>query len=559
MADIGNPFAPAPVSRWVVQTPGPGLVRHQIKSNKRAQLLAEASSLVPSQQELLDTLSKHNLAYGDNMMFQNMLGAQLKGYLDRYQENPYYAFSRDGKEKVKSMRSLVNNPALAQAAASYDVTKNTRDIASKDGNLHNFNVIDGSVSVLDRPTGRIDRVSFDALNEKFDNNGKTEDRYIPLTFEQESNTRLEKGFVDIEKNKVDGPVGYNMARFADIVNGVNSILGDAGSTEYNTFKTGLDKLEYDIKTKNNVAQINKKLDALLTGLPANFKDTLLAKAYADQYRMNSPKDSRKAYAQVADMLRKMAEGRYQTSEVIDLSTKGKEDVKGGSAKLDDKMGRFESAILGEGAETVPVNVPSKKSATGKAQVMAKQVDPTIFQDVPTPLQDNILIQSWKKPDAQVRVAENDEPIDMRNAIPAPDPKVMHYVDPDSTTGQEIVEMDVLASDDGSGSTGWSEKTQGKTKFTPSERTHWEQIGKALNQKNEMNPDVNKFVAYEDENMFNSLGRDQYRVRVKFEANPEAPKLIRMRVDKKDLNVPKGVNIPGGTPSTEYAGIERDPE
>ncbi len=545
MAGIENSLISNPgVSRWVTTAPGPGLTRFQVKSAKKMQLLEEAAKLAPDQQVLIDQLTKNKLAPGDMANFQGLLNSSLTDYMNKYNENPYYTFSREGKSGVRHMQSIVNNPVLTELARNYDVSQKTYDIAQKDGNLNHFNVVNGSLSAYNTTKKRIERINPDDLD------GKT---YIPLTFEQEQNQRVKEGFYNIHENRVEDPLTYNQVSYKDVVGAINDIVGTPGSTEFNQFSKDLGDLNsmLEVKYKSNRSQLNKKMNALFSdaGLPEQHKDTLLAIAYKNQHDRGEKIDTQKAYKDVTQMIRDIVDGKEVTSTLYDVSPVAKaKAATGGGDMTSANQGAWEAMILGAGAKPAPVKIKNPRSSTGYSEIQGTEFNSGFFEEYKEgniesgklPLNINPVVQRLKVDQAPITTVDGKR-INPAYAIPAEEPNIVVYKDPND--GLYYMEFDAVATDSHAGTTFHKDTTEGVAAASPSDEQHWEAIGKYA-AKLYKDGEIDKpFQGYTDQSYF--YDEDRYRVRVKTQYNNEgAGDLARMYLDKLPKYVPKGAHMTG---------------
>jgi hypothetical protein len=539
----GNPSA----SRWVVTNPTPGIIRHSVRSNKKSQLLSEAASLVPSSQDLIDRLNKHALSPGDQNFFQTVLGGQVSEYLNKYTENPYFAFSREGKEKVKSMQSIVNNPLLSEAALSFEKSSKIAENAQNDRNDQNLNVVGGTISVYDQSTGKIKRVLPDHLTSSMQ----------PLTFSNELSERTKKGFFNQETGSVESPIQYNQMSFKDVVAGINSIVGTPGSSEWNQFSQDITKFNQDLTSrlqttyKSNASQIESKLKSIFgkngVNLPDSYMDTLLAKEYANQYSRTGTIDREQAYMNTAKMIQDIVNGERVNSAIVSESPMSKV-ANDGESKARAQMsesGPLASLTLGQG---VVNGTRSMKSVNGKtyAGVNVSEYPSMIFEEYQSKdgVQEGILpfnVNSvykdvLKAPGAALKTADGKHIINEAYAVPAQNPNIIIYKDPGD--GRTYLEMDVIATDNYGGDFAKSSSAQ---KANDEDVEHWAKIEAYAKEAYKKNPQYGDFKG---ESTYFGID-DQYRVRAKVEYNPEASTFARyvsgekMYVDREGLTIGSG--------------------
>lgn len=530
-AFAGNPSA----SRWVTTNPTPGVIRNTVRTNKRTQLLQEAASLVPSAQDLIDRLTKHKLSPGDQNFFQTILGGHMTDYIGKYTENPYFAFSREGKEKVRTMQSIVNNPLLSEAAISFDKSAKTAEIAARERNDNNLNVIGGTISVYDRSSGKIKRVLPDHLG----------DNMIPLTFNSELEERTKKGFFNQDDGTVDGPVGYNQVSYKEVLDGINAITANLGTTEYETFAKEISDLNSRISTtyRSNASQIQTKLKAIFTKngqslLPEAYMDTLLAKEYANQYNQKKSIDRNEAYQNVAKEIESMVLGKQSTSVTHQESALSKAQGSAANAQMT-QIGPWESILLNW--TNKPADVRIKRNGKEFA-VQGSELNPALFgayeeNGVKTgilPLNMNGMYKDILKHSGSPLTTTDDIKINPAYTIPAENPNIVVYNDP-LDPSKQWMEFDVYTTDDHAG-TNVEDTKEGKSALTDDERSYWESVGKYTKELYDSKKVLSDFRGYESEQTF--WDEDQYKVRAKVQYDPDASLKAKFIADQKGQHIDK---------------------
>jgi hypothetical protein len=287
MADFPNFVSNQGSSPWVISTPGQGLIRHEIKKQGKAELLNEAAALGPDSEKLSQTLFTNKLSPGDLANAQKNLQGMLSDYIGKYNDSPYYAFSREGRETVRRAQLFVNHPLFKEAEVANDVTnqyfKKANDV---DKNGSKFNVVNGQVSVFDQEDRQFKLVPFSEI--KLTEDKKGYDRYVPLTVNAEKGLRDEKGYLDFKNGQVDKPMEYSMSKYEDAIKQINDVIGTPGTMEYTKFQKDITDLNSMVgqKYKTNTKGLRMKLDAIMSsaGLSQEHKDVMLSTAF--QNRLN---------------------------------------------------------------------------------------------------------------------------------------------------------------------------------------------------------------------------------------------------------------------------------
>lgn len=274
-AFVSNPGA----SPWITTSPAPKLIRHEVQKAKKQELLAQAQSLVPDQQKLIDSLTEKGLGPAD----QNRYGAMLQGtmgeYLSKYNENPYYAFSKEGKDQVKKLQSLVNDPRHTAMKKAYEITEEERKKAREAGTLGMYNVVNGKITSVNRKTGRLEDVSPQLL---------ASGEYSPLTIGDLIDYKTTRvGFYDDDPQKIS-PFSTSMAKPAEVIDQVNKWFSNMGEHKREQFISDLNQISstgdfLSTTSSSNTKQVQARLNTLLqsTGLPQTFRDVIMSQYYSE--------------------------------------------------------------------------------------------------------------------------------------------------------------------------------------------------------------------------------------------------------------------------------------
>ena len=279
-----NPFAPAQVSPWVVSTPGPELVKHQVKSSGKQQLLAEAAQLQPDQAALVKQLTDLDLDPMTSKIFGEQLNQGLKGFSEEYSKNPFYAFSRDGRNTVSALQQMVRDPKLGASAKAYKESQEQRKEMQKNNMLKMADVQGGMVRVIDKDTGELDFVLPESL--------KNGNYYVPTIDELHNYMYNQKGFYHKDLSKIV-PIGHNMIPKTKVDEEAMKWFDGLGKHVQETLGSLV-----DTKTSTNQAQIMSAINGLLdnnSGLSQAARDTI----YSGYYSSTDPKQATSDGAKMA--------------------------------------------------------------------------------------------------------------------------------------------------------------------------------------------------------------------------------------------------------------------
>lgn len=259
---ISNPGA----SRWIVTTPSPGLIRNRINNAYKQQLLGEAESMLPNEEELTQTLLNYKVPQGDMAPVYNAVRGQVGEYLQEYRKNPFHAFTREGRNSVRQLQGIVHNPKWKEIEKNYEQLTNNYEKIKDTESATNLNVQNGLVTVLDRQNSSMKKISFRDFNPE---------RYVPLTFEQEYSVKNSRGIADDPDLMTP-----QIVKLADTNERIRSAFTNLG-------KQQTDQITDLLKTarSSNWSQIQSRLSALTNGgLSESDMNTLISDFQTKKYK-----------------------------------------------------------------------------------------------------------------------------------------------------------------------------------------------------------------------------------------------------------------------------------
>jgi len=376
MADLDSLIPPAQGFR--VTGPSRKGIRNAIARQGRSQLLAEAAQLTPDYAKLMDTVSKYDLDPASASLVTSEIQSQITDYLNKYNENPFYAFSREGKDKVKGLQYYVNNPKLNYAQNAFKLSQEEYKKESEKGNLPYYNYDSGRIKAINKKTKAVENVSAFLFNEN---------EYTPITgAEQYNHLTSVRGFV----NK-DEPFAMNMAKMEDVRNSVNNFLDTKGYVK----DEAVGNL-YNVTTKDNRASIAKKANLLLNGigLSVQEKNTIYG-AYVTKALNEGVKPSEEQANQYfLNFIKEIAESQYVQERGVGVSTslQASKELQGLAP-----ISHFElqaTGGLGRPSEYIDFGFGGRKS-----EVPYHRVDPSTILD---------------KSKTSVKVRDDESPVAKRN-------------------------------------------------------------------------------------------------------------------------------------------------
>jgi hypothetical protein len=367
---ISNPGA----SRWIVSSPGPGLVKHQVRSQKRQQLLQEAASMTPDSAALMQQLGLNDLNAADGNLYGSQLNSSLNEYMTNYRENPYYAFSREGIQKVRDMQTLVHDPRINAVKQAFKSTQESYKKKSEEG-LGGYNIVkNGNLVIVDKETGNLREISPDSLDA---------DKHAVPTYEEAFEYLTNKrGFFD-QKIENIRPLDNHMANPDEVIEQINKWFQGIGLTQQEHYKNALGELaDASLKTTSNTSQIRSKLNAILssTGLPQNYRDTIYAQYYTDALRNGQKPTRAGAENALHQMIGQIAQGHNVFKEDMQANPMHT----GAAAKKDALVETSPWIAAASGSQAPSIPIPFTDSKAGRFGMPTYRPIPTFYLDKSRP-------------------------------------------------------------------------------------------------------------------------------------------------------------------------------
>jgi hypothetical protein len=293
-AFVSNPGA----SPWITTSPAPKLIRHEVQKAKKQQLLTEAQSLVPDSGKLTDILDKSELGPADKIIVGDKLNSTYSGYVEKYNENPYYAFSKEGKDRVREMQRIVSDPKNTLYSQLYKAA--TEERKRVQNNLGFVNYDKGSVKMINKSTGKIEDVALGQIN-------FTE--YSPLTTGEEFNYRANvAGFAN---NPTEFKV--NQEDYSKVIDKIDKFLSNTGDYKYQQIFEGqpLSKI-----SSSNFTQIKSKADLIKSaaGLSESEYNAILAQYYTPRILAGEKVTEQEGQKYLLDLVDSIKSGHMKAEE-----------------------------------------------------------------------------------------------------------------------------------------------------------------------------------------------------------------------------------------------------
>lgn len=277
-----------PRSRWGFANPSKGMINYQVKEGQKQQLLQQASSLVPDYSKLTESLMSNEMHAADQMRMKNLLDSVTSQYMDNYNRNPFYSFSRDARNMTRTMYSIVNDPRIKQLGQQYEYDRARWEEGRKDGIITNFDVNENGILVGTPVRDQNGAVTDFRIGRK----RNIEKGDVPLT--------LNDTYQYITKTAGGGYGGfnYNMSTDQQLLNNLDKSFQNIGETK---IKQDIIEQGRSIMTSNNRVQINNRVAWLLNqGISNADMNNLYSKYFKETGDFNMDNAKKYAIKYIAD-------------------------------------------------------------------------------------------------------------------------------------------------------------------------------------------------------------------------------------------------------------------
>lgn len=150
-----------PLRRLPQQTVLPSLQKSDIQQNSYNTLLGQASTLAqgasqtPDGETFAKVILDRVLHGADAEYYLGQINTLANDYMANYSKDPYYAFTKKGKNQVKTMQQIVNDPSFKVMEETKKVNDAEYERVAKEGLQNSFIFDDyGNIAVFDGKTGQ---------------------------------------------------------------------------------------------------------------------------------------------------------------------------------------------------------------------------------------------------------------------------------------------------------------------------------------------------------------------------------------------------------------------
>lgn len=281
------------------------LTQLQTQAAAKQQLLTEAASLQPDYDAVTKALLDKELYSADYTPVADRVNGIVSEYVSNFNKDPFYAFTRKGRQTARVLKEILNDPALRQYEADAKISDDNYKRA-KDKNLGGDYLVDGNRVAVIRD-GKRDWMDIDNLNQL---DSKKNEGVLTVD-DDHYYTRNAFGVRA-------GVPTYSMSSIKDVEDKIRSAFANAGSTDLQgTARNTSDGIDTAWRRKSNRQQLGIMANNLINKeLTKEDLNTLKSK-----YLQSAPNPSNAGFKQwLNDRVISVAEGRADTVQ------ENKEDV-----------------------------------------------------------------------------------------------------------------------------------------------------------------------------------------------------------------------------------------
>lgn len=251
---------------FLSKTPSRALTRLSMQQQARQQLIGEATAMQPDYDAVTKAIMDKKLYAADFAPIANEVNGMVNNYMTKFQADPFYAFSREGRRTVKQLRQIIHDPSIKMMEDNAKLADEQYKQAQERELGGDFVVKGGKVAAI--RGGKRVFVDVDELNMLNQDAGEG----ILTVDTDHLLTRNQFG--------VRGEVPtYNMTSIKDIDQKIHNAFAGLGSTEVSRLLRDTSPgVDTNVRGKQNVNQLNAVVSNLLNReLTESDKNTLMSK------------------------------------------------------------------------------------------------------------------------------------------------------------------------------------------------------------------------------------------------------------------------------------------
>ena len=271
---------------YTIQGIAPSLLSTIMQSSTRSDLMAAAAKRVPDAATFAKAIMDRNLYPGTEAKFTSAIRSKVADFLNKYDKDPYYAFTKEGRDTVKELQNIATSPILAKREAF----KSQMDAKFKEidtNELAGNPIIDGSNVAVFR-------------------NGKR--KMVPITQLKKNDVLITPSddYYLANAGELTEVPDYNMSSYDDVMEKVRNSVANLGSDSWT---------ELDTKFKSQKNAGKKRYEWLINqGLNKNDFNTLKSE-YIRKYGAAGPNLDEKVSKWVLGTIANYVESSYDEENI----------------------------------------------------------------------------------------------------------------------------------------------------------------------------------------------------------------------------------------------------
>lgn len=248
---------------FVSRTPNRGLTRLNMQQQTNQQLLQDAFSLSPDVDAVSKAVLDKKLYNADMAPVQAEVSGIISQYMDSFNKDPFYAFSREGRKTAGVLKEIINHPSVREW--EQNTAKAEEEYKRASDNRLNKNLVVRGNDVLAVKEGRRQYISMNDIKSLNPDKG---DRLLDV----DSDITGIRNTYGVR----NGVPSYDMTKLDDIDVKVKNAFSDLGSTDTSGLvRDSSEGADLKQRRKSNENQLQIALKTFMkTGLTESDKNTL---------------------------------------------------------------------------------------------------------------------------------------------------------------------------------------------------------------------------------------------------------------------------------------------
>lgn len=279
-------------------TPNRGLTRLGMQQQSQQQLTQEAFSLSPDTDAVTKAILDKKLYNADMAPVQEEVNGIVGDYMEKFNKDPFYAFSREGRKTAGVLKNIINHPSIKEW--EQNTAKSEEEYKRASDNRLNKNLVVRGNDVLAIKDGKRQYIS---LNEIKALNPEKGDRLLDV----DSDIQAIRNNYGVR----GGAPSYDMTKLDDIDSKIKAAFTDLGSNDQTSLiRDTSEGVDIKLRRKSNERQLNTALRTFMTtGLSESDKNTLRSEYVKSYGGEASPEGFHKW---LSDKLSGIASGKLTT-------------------------------------------------------------------------------------------------------------------------------------------------------------------------------------------------------------------------------------------------------